>query len=283
VSDDDEIPNGVWQIDGDTRMVLRLERARAAFAQGNALGATVEAEELLDEDPDQADALEIVAESAIELNHAEVAASAFEDCIRLGLATSTVMAGLAVARFDLCDLEGAIESAREAIRLDARSARGHHFLAMALARTPGGAAESAEHLATAHRIDPERFPAPLRLTGSQWEKALTRAFQRVDADVAAFWLDIRVLWEDLPDLDELRSHDPPIRPTVGGLYLGELPIDGDPRDLRPEALRLYRKNLANAADREELVETLAMVLEDEAHSWLGTTEDVAPQLPAAEE
>ena len=73
--------------------------------------------------------------------------------------------------------------------------------------------------------------------------------------------------EDLPDLADLTSGDPPLSPSILGLFrgssLGE-PCEPEP-DARPGApcrsIALYRKNLGRAVkSKEELVEQISVTL-----------------------
>lgn len=268
---EDDIPNGVWRIDAGTRHVLRFDRARAAFDAGDWAVAVVEAEELLDESPDHPDALRLVGNASLELGQPEIAADAFGQLLEAGSAGADVYSGLAVALFDLCEIPRSIVMAREAIKRRPDDAEAHYTLGLALERT--GSAESATHFAAARQLDPELYPFPLRLKTADWERAYEAALNLVSADVAGFWDGIPVRWEDLPPLEELEAESPPIRPTVGGLAAGTPPPEGDTGGLRPDALRLFQRNLARAPDKRALAEDIAAVLESEAMAWTGWTEE----------
>ncbi|MBA2319531.1 MAG: tetratricopeptide repeat protein [Deltaproteobacteria bacterium] len=269
---DDEIPNGVWRLDESTRVALRLEAVRKSIAQRAFEAAMLEAEELLDESPDQPDALFLLGEASLELGQPEVALEAYQAAMRNGAAGFPPLIGLALAWYDLGRMTEAADRAREAVALVPADAEAHHVLGLALERLDGRESEAVVHLGTAHRLDPERYPFPLKLRPVDWERAYTRALLRVHPDVAEFWQGIPVRWEDFPSLEEIATGNDPIRPTVGGLYVGAPPEHAEPWEVRPPALRLFKRNLARAPTREDLVEDLAAVLVNEALDWLGWTE-----------
>ncbi len=266
---DDEIPNGVWRLDESTRVALRLDVVRRSMATRAFEDAVLEAEELLDESPDQPDALFLLAEASLELGQPEVAAEAYGEAIRLGLTGGAPLVGLALAQFDLGQLEFVEANATAALRASPDEPEAHHVLGLALERMPGREAEAVTHLAAARALDPVRFPFPISLKSADWERILNRALTRIHPDLAEFWQGVPVRWAPLPDLDELRAASPVIRPTVGGLYEGDPTLAEDPWLVRPTALRLYTRNLARAPTREEVVDDLAVVLQSEALDWLG--------------
>jgi tetratricopeptide (TPR) repeat protein len=277
---DDEIPNGVWRLDPSTRVALRLEAVRRSMRDRAFEEAMLEAEELLDESPEQADALFLLGEASLELGHPEVAADAYDDAIRLGVGGSPPLVGRALALFDLGRVAAAEESARAALAAGPGEAEAHHVLGMSLERLAGREAEAVAHLDAAQRLDPARFPKPLRLKPPDWDRALARALLRVHPDIASFWHGVPVRWEGFPDLAELCAAEPVIRPTVGGLYLGDPRDVADPWAVRPTALRLFTRNLARAPSRDALVDDLAAVLQTEALDWLGWgVEDLGEEAP----
>jgi len=270
---EDEIPNGVWRLDESTRVALRLEAVRKSIAQRAFETAMLEAEELLDESPDQPDALFLLGEASLELGQPEVAVEAYEAALRNGAAGFPPTIGLALARYDMGRMIEAAEIARKASSMAPDEPEAHHVLGLALERLPGRAADALSHLTAAQRLDPERYPFPLRMRPVDWERAFTRATDRLHPDLAEFWEGIPVRWEEFPSLEEISTGNTPIRPTVGGIYVGDPPESDDPWSVRPAALRLFTRNLARAPTREDLVDDLAAVLHNEALDWLGWTEE----------
>lgn len=272
---DDEVQGG-WRIDPETRAALRLDRVRKALDQGDFNGAVLEAEELLDEEPDHVEGLFLLAEALLEVGDPENAARTYERHLELVADPdadehATAWAGLAVARFDCVDLLGAVEAAREAIRRRADLAEAHYYLGLALERLPGRRGEAVGELVAAHHLNPSAYPVPARVTASQWPALLEVAIGQLPGQLQAFWHGVPAQWDELPPLDELKENDPPISPTVSGLYTGTPPERADPWDEKPTAIRFFVGNLVRLGNTDAIVSEMARVLEHEALDWLGTT------------
>ncbi|MEZ4321090.1 MAG: tetratricopeptide repeat protein [Myxococcota bacterium] len=270
---DDEVVSGVWELDPDTRLGLRIQRVRGAVSDGDWPRVVTEAEELLDEAPEHTEALGLLATALLELGDAESAAEAFEDHLSQAGPDALMLSGLAIARFESCDVMGAVEAARESIRLDPGLAEAHYTLGLSLERL-GDAAEAARSFQAAHALDGPAYPFPLALTDPDIEAALQRAVTRLDPTYQDFWVGIPVRIEEEPTLAELTASPPPLPPTVAGLYEGSPPADDEEAlTARPTALRVFRRNLARCGDLDEVAEQLAQVLQQEALDWLGIPPD----------
>ena len=123
--------------------------------------------------------------------------------------------------------------------------------------------------AAARQLAPDRYPWPLELDTSAWEEAIREAAATLPPELAAFWSGVPIQLVEEPDLDELRAMRPPASPAVSGLYVGHLPTGANPLEHKPDAMRLYRRNLALCRSVDELVEHIAESLTSEALGWLG--------------
>ena len=272
---DGDLPSD-WNHDPETRITMRLERVRRAMADADYVSAMIEAEELLDESPNHAEGLFLLAESMLELGDAEGAAEVYAHHLQLVGSDIPSLIGLSIARFSTCDIPGAVQAAREAVRLAPDNAEAHYHLGLALERQPNRRSEAVSALAAANQLDPEHYYYPLDLSDSMWHTALELALSRLHPAIQRFWADVEVVLEDLPSLAELRRVDPPITPIVPGLYEGAPPVGVDPWTVRPDALRLFRGNLARAATFDDVVDALVRTLDHEALDWLGLElEDLA--------
>lgn len=267
---EDEVRIG-WQIEPEIREAMRLDRARTAMLRGAWDDVVMELEEMLDESPQQPEGLFLLGEALLELGDFEGARQAYEHHVEAAGPDidARTHAGLAVARFNTCDLPGASEAARAALRLDPGLAEAHYYLGLALERSAEDRADALAAFAAAQQLDPAAFPFPLDLTAEDWQRAVAHAMSLMPRTVQHFWSAIPILLLDLPDLGELRQADPPITPTVTGLYDGVPPDEGDPWEERPEALRLYTGNLLRCPSFEDVVEAIARTLQHEASEWLG--------------
>lgn len=264
---EDEVPRD-WSLDPAVRTELRLSKVRSAMEGGAWLEALVEVEELLDEEPDHAEALLILGESQLELGDAEGAALSLGRHLELSQPTTRSLSALAVARLDSCDLPGSAEAARETIRLEPDHAEAHYVLGLALEHLPGRGSESLRELVAANRLDAESFPFPLQIDDQAWGELLGEALSMVHPALARFWDGVRVEFHKRPELELLMESTPPMTPRITGLYVGEPPRDEDPWSARPEKLLLFTVNLCRSASRDELLEKLATLLQNEALGWL---------------
>lgn len=252
---------------------MRLDRIVQAAESGEWLEVMLEAEELLDEVPDHAEALKLLGVAMSELGDAEGALPVFEHHLRLTGADDPVsLLGLARSRFETCDLVGAREAARAVLRIDASSAQAHDLLGLAIERLESPSAALPSFMA-AQQLDGEAYPFPVHVPPDQWPRILELALGRVGEDVDAFWRGVPVEFHDWPDLERLRE-PPPISPAVTGLYVGT--PDPEQPDARPTGLQLFTRSLARAADLDEVIERLAETLEHEAWEWLGVPPEDLP-------
>lgn len=269
---DDEVVTGLWQIDPDTRLGLRLEAVRRATERQDWSSVVLEAEELLDDAPRHGEALGMLAGALLELGDARNAVDAYEDHLALVEATAEALSGLAIARFELCDLPGAASAAREAIRLDGSLAEAHYTLGLTHERL-GRIQDAVRSFQVARTLEPTAYPLPMDLGPTEIEQALRLAIRTLPPTLVEFWRDVPILLEEEPALDELRSASNPVPPTVAGLYAGDPPEGDLVLDVRPDALRLFKKNLARCGTLDEVAHQLSLVLEQEALDWLGVPLD----------
>ena len=270
MSEDDDVV-GSWSLDDATRLRIRTQRIDAAITEQDWWSAVVEAEELLDQHPGDAPALLRLGEALLELPDSEGAAQAYGQYLKVQRPPEpSALSGMAVARFDLCEMTGCIEVAREAIRLDPDQAAAHYYLGLALERTDGPGPEAQAAFDRAHDLDPVAFPRPIALSDEEWTETVQQATTQLHPTLQAFWAGIPVVLADTPPLEVLRRSDPPVTPSVTALYEGTPPED-DPTQARPTRLALYRANLQRVGTVDAVREEIQRALEGEALHWLGWT------------
>lgn len=263
---DDEIPLGGWRIDPAVRASMRLDGVRKAIDQGAWSDAVIEAEELLDEEPDHAEALFLLAEALLELGEPELAAAAYAQRARVGDEDPAVLLGLGLTSYELCDLQRAIECFREVVRQVPDHAEAHFSLGLALDAS-GDEGQAASAFRAAELLEPEIYPGPMELTPAMWRRALVEAIASLPPEQQALLHQLPVQLADRPDLAELRSNTPPLPPSVACL------LDGDPGDADvpepPASLRVFTRVLARQPTFDDLVVALAHALDIETGDWLG--------------
>lgn len=265
----DERSHQPWVIDPDTMLAMRLKKGREALARGEASMALVEAEELLDERPDHADALVLSGEAALVLRDAALARATLEQALHLKPADAVVLDLLTVARFECADWTGTLEAARAALAKDARLSRPWYYQGLTLERS-GDGAEALRCFERAHAMDADAWPLPRNFSDAAWEDGLARGRKLLPGPIRGFYAKVPIIWEKFPDDKEIREAVPPLSPLSYALFEGQPPLDGDPWTEGPKSIRLFRGNLRHgAATVEDLGKRLADALLQEAAAWLG--------------
>jgi predicted Zn-dependent protease with MMP-like domain/Flp pilus assembly protein TadD len=172
----------------------------------------------------------------------------------------------AVALFELCRFPDAKTAFTRLLGDPERAAWAHHHLGLILERE-GRAKDAEVHFGKARALDLESFPAPILLSKEDFQAELDKALAGLPDDMRRDLKGVPVEMEDLPDEADLTSGDPPLSPSILGLFrgtpLGEA-CEPEP-DARPGApcrsIALYRKNLARAVKTNaELVEQITVTL-----------------------
>ncbi|MHB8417733.1 MAG: metallopeptidase family protein [Myxococcales bacterium] len=159
------------------------------------------------------------------------------------------------ALFELCrfaEAQGELKRVLEALPDDAYA---HHELGLALEQL-GDLRGSARELARATELSPKDFPAPLAVSLAEFKAMVKAALDRLPADAKADLGGTPVSVQDLPDVEDLTVDDPPLSPTILGLFRGE-PLEADAGAAcgEPRAIVLYRRNLLRAVRSQEELET----------------------------
>ena len=158
----------------------------------------------------------------------------------------------AVALFELCRFADAKTAFTRLLADPERAAWAH---------------QAEAHFGKARALDLESFPAPILLSKEAFQSELDKALAGLPDDMRRDLKGVPVEMEDLPEEADLTSGDPPLSPSILGLFrgtpLGET-CEPEP-DARPgtpcRSIALYRKNLARAVKtNDELVEQIRVTL-----------------------
>lgn len=248
---------------------LRLHRTREAYRDHDLATALLEAEELLDSDPDNVEALELLGDTELELGHGREAGLVFDQLLELSPGEPLYLAGLAIARFLHTDFEGAAESAQAAIAQNEELAEAHAYRGLSLDRL-GRFDEASQHLARAAELDPEGWPDPPRIEDLPWPALVREALARLPEALHTFYARVPIVFQLYPDISVLRSVDPPISPLVLALYEGTPAGQDTEEEILPRTVRLFLANARRfATDLDRLTNDLAHALASEASDWLG--------------
>jgi len=265
-----------WGLDASAVSELRLSRAIHALDTGDPVTAALEAEELLDEDPDNLEAIVLVGEASLDLIYFATARIAFQHALSINGGLIKAWAGLSLACYELTDLETCASSAQEGLRLNKEDPALWYYLAVALEQLNHH--ERAEQaFSQASRIDGANFPKPLRHAPELWAQALTSAMELLPVTLRDWYKRFTVEVHRFPDIEELRSSEPPLSPAAGALYLGTPPTlgFGDPWATQPEKVRVFTGNLERGAPLPtDMARMVATALRQEALDWLGLDDNM---------
>ncbi|MHB1843878.1 MAG: metallopeptidase family protein [Deltaproteobacteria bacterium] len=184
------------------------------------------------------------------------------------------------ALFELCRFAEARDELSKLVVALPDDAYAQHELGLVLERL-GDARGARAHLSRATELDPKAFPAPIEVSRQEFERM-------VDAEIAALPPDLRrdlgavpVSVQETPELSDLTADDPPLSPTILGLYRGE-PLTkagsscvasaaGTPDE---RAIVLYRTNLLRiVSSRDELQKQVRVTLWHELGHLRGADDD----------
>jgi tetratricopeptide (TPR) repeat protein len=190
-----------------------------------------------------------------------------------------------VALFELCRFAGAKSDLKQVLAELPDDAFSHHELGLALERLGDGQKAQAE-LSRATALDPDSFPAAVPVGMDEFKHMVDAAVQALPPPMRHDLATVRLSTEEMPDLLDLTVDEPPLSPTILGLFRGE-PLDEQaaprsappaapaaaPND-EPRAILLYRRNLVRIAhDRAELAKQIQITLWHELGHLRGADDD----------
>jgi Flp pilus assembly protein TadD/predicted Zn-dependent protease with MMP-like domain len=152
-----------------------------------------------------------------------------------------------VALFELCRFVDAKRVFAQVLERNRDNAYAHHHLGLILERE-GKDGEAQSHFAAARAIAAADFPAPVEISRDEFRHAVDLAVAELPDAMRRDLRVVPVQAADLPAVEDLTAEDPPLSPTILGLYRG-LPLgQNPPPDVpdEPRSIVLYRKNLARA-------------------------------------
>ncbi len=181
----------------------------------------------------------------------------------------------AAALFELCRFTEARTDLRRVLGELPDDAYAHHELGLTLERLGESRAAAAE-LEKASALDAEAFPPSPTVPMAEFKQMVAEAVQALPAPLKADLAQVTLSVEEMPDVADL-TVDPPLSPTILGLFRGE-PLGaeadggGDPED--PRAILLYRRNLVRMArSRDELKKQVQVTLWHELGHLRGADDD----------
>jgi len=180
-----------------------------------------------------------------------------------------------VALYELCRFDEAQRAFERAVALAPDDAWAIHQLGL-LAERRGDHAKAEGLLARARKLAPEDFPPDLPVDEEMFRRDLRSAIAALPEKERRALEAVPVEVQDLPDADDLLAVDPPLSPSILGLFRG--PSEEEPCTAadgpRCRAIVFYRKNLLRFVhDRKELERQVTVTLLHELGHLHGESED----------
>ena len=177
----------------------------------------------------------------------------------------------AVALFDLCRFAEAKRAFVGVIAKSPHDAWAHHHLGLTLERL-GDVAGAERELARARVEAPDEFHAPVDVSATEFRQLVDDEAKKLSPQLRSDLARVSLETADVPDLADLTAEEPPLAPTILGLFRGA-PI-GEAPESEPRAIVIYRKNLERAvASREELIQQIRTTLLHELGHLRGEDDD----------
>jgi len=254
-----------WSLPKDLNVALRLELIETRRKEGKDQEVIMEAEELLDVDPNCAPALFFLGEALLQLSDAEGALQAFEHYERINSDFSIpVLIGSAMALLELCEPLAAEKKILPVIQRQPDEAQAYFVLGLILEVLEGRGADATTAFVTASQLEPQLYPLPLTLTEAMWRDCIDRGMDLASENIQAFWEGLPIHLFERPDLTMLKHSSPPLSPRILGHYLGD-PSSGE--KLRPEGINIFIRNLSRSRTLDEIATKIAICLEQECKDW----------------
>jgi predicted Zn-dependent protease with MMP-like domain len=180
-----------------------------------------------------------------------------------------------VALLELCRFDEARRAFERTLNLSPEDPWALHQLGL-LAERRGEAALAGRLLERARRRDPADFPEELQVDEKAFRAEVAAAVAALSAEDRTALSGVPIELADLPDADDLLAVDPPLSPSILGLFRG--PPEGEACTAedgpRCRSIVFYRKNLVRfVRTREELREQVRVTLLHELGHLRGESDE----------
>ncbi len=187
-----------------------------------------------------------------------------------------ILAERGFALYELCRFDEARRTLLRAEKLDPDEPWTHHHLGL-VAERRGDAAEALRRFARARELAPDEFPKPVALSRDAFDQAVENALRSLPEPVRRYLSNVAITVDDLPSDEDLLGSDPPLSPSILGLFRGApygQKASMDPWSHFPSSIVLFQRNLERfARSRTELIDEIGVTLTHEVGHFLGLDED----------
>ncbi len=227
------------------------------------------------QESDPLEALAAEADTALEDGEYEIALGLFEDLLRQDPEHWGALLGRAECLHLLWRTDDALKAVRALAPPDAEEDDPERIELEGMVLETLGRFEEADRLfAEAHRLAPEDFPLPTRLSAEDFKVMLDKVLASLPRVIREAVLEVPVLAEPKP-AREVAEHEPAINPEVLGLFVGT-PVGQKLRGGSGygDVVLLFQKNLERAGrSRQEVSKEMKITLLHEYGHYLGFDEE----------
>ena len=227
------------------------------------------------QESDRLEALAAEADTALEDGEYEIALGLFEDLLRQDPEHWGALLGRAECLHLLWRTDEALKAVRALAPPDAEEDDPERIELEGMVLETLGRFEEADRLfAEAHRLAPEDFPLPTRLSAEDFKVMLDKVLASLPRVIREAVLEVPVLAEPKP-AREVAEHEPAINPEVLGLFVGT-PVGQKLRGGSGygDVVLLFQKNLERAGrSRQEVSKEMKITLLHEYGHYLGFDEE----------
>jgi len=210
-----------------------------------------------------------------DLGESQQALAHAERALRLGADKVDGEYERGVALYELCRFREARASLQQALAAEPDDAWALHYLAL-VAEATGDAKRADDLDRRARELSPGDFPSPVAMDRQAFEQEVQLAVASLPERERSALKSVPVEIAEIPALDDLTAVDPPLSPSILGLFRGpsegEQCLSEDGPSCR--SIVFYRRNLARfARSRRELKEQVRVTLLHELGHLHGESED----------
>jgi len=227
------------------------------------------------QESDPLEALAAEADTALEDGEYEIALGLFEDLLRQDPEHWGALLGRAECLHLLWRTDEALKAVRALAPPDAEEDDPERIELEGMVLETLGRFEEADRLfAEAHRLAPEDFPLPTRLSAEDFKVMLDKVLASLPRVIREAVLEVPVLAEPKP-AREVAEHEPAINPEVLGLFVGT-PVGQKLRGGSGygDVVLLFQKNLERAGrSRQDVSKEMKITLLHEYGHYLGFDEE----------
>ena len=180
-----------------------------------------------------------------------------------------------VALFELCRFASARRAFERVLRQSPRDPWALHHLGL-LAERAGDERRARDLLGRASRLAPHDLRPPVELSRGAFEAELRRALAELPAEERSALSGVPVEVEEIPAYGDLTAVEPPLSPSILGLFRGPSLGEPCPAGEGPacRSIVLYRRNLLRfARDRAQLAEQVRVTLHHELGHLHGESDE----------